>query len=114
MEERRVPGYPPYSRLANIVVSGADESAVRTGIQALADWSLETIRKLGADQVRLIGPAPCAIDRIRGRWRWHFLLRSMRAGALGTVLQALKEREGLSGTKGDLRFIIDRDPVTLL
>jgi hypothetical protein len=30
------------------------------------------------------------------------------------VLQALKEREGLSGTKGDLRFIIDRDPVTLL
>jgi primosomal protein N' (replication factor Y) len=114
MEERRVPGYPPYSRLANIVVSGADESAVRDGMRALADWTLDTIRQLAPGQVRLIGPAPCAIDRIRGRWRWHFLLRSARASALGTVLQALKEREGLSGTKGDLRFIIDRDPVTLL
>jgi len=114
MVERRGPAYPPYSRLANIVVSGADEAAVRAGIHTLAEWSLERIRQLAADQVRLIGPAPCAIDRIRGRWRWHFLLRSARAGALGAVLQALKEREGLSGTKGDLRFIIDRDPVTLL
>jgi primosomal protein N' (replication factor Y) len=114
LEERRAPDYPPFTRLANIVVSGTDEVGVEQAIEAVARWTIDAIRRLRAGDVRLTGPAPCPIDRIRGRWRWHFLLRSRTARPLGAVCHALQQEDPLPGRGGELRFIIDRDPVTLL
>ncbi len=62
--------------------------------------------------VHLLGPAPCAIDRIRDRWRWHILLRSPSARQLGQVCRALYREHGTGS--GAVRVIIDRDPVSLL
>ncbi len=114
LEERRGPQYPPFGRLANILVSGTDEAAVEGGITALVQWTREKIEAAGPESVRLSGPAPCPIDRIRGRWRWHFLLSTRRARALGDLCRALQQSAPLPGRAGDLRFVIDRDPVTLL
>ena len=62
----------------------------------------------------MTGPAPCPIDRIRGRWRWHFLLRSQRAEPLGRACHALHEDFPLRAGRADLRLAVDRDPVALL
>jgi primosomal protein N' (replication factor Y) (superfamily II helicase) len=62
----------------------------------------------------VIGPAPCPIDRIRGRWRWHFILRSPSAATLGRVARYLYTRYPLPSGKTDLRVTLDRDPVALL
>jgi len=59
-----------------------------------------------------VGPAPAPIERLHGRWRWHFLLRSPSAVALGTVARALAEE--FKAPAGDVRVAIDRDPVALL
>ena len=113
LEERRGPGYPPFTRMANVVVSGPTEERVVEGIDALAGWMVQAARRVGRGRVTLTGPAPCAIDRIRGRWRWHFLLRSADARALGAVLHELQRHES-GAVSGDVRVVIDRDPVTLL
>jgi primosomal protein N' (replication factor Y) len=113
LEERRTASYPPHARLANIVVSGTDEASVHAASESAAAW-LQTA--LGADRtvpVRLTGPAPCPIDRIRGRWRWHFLLTARSSKALGAACRHLLKYRPAHG-KADLRLIIDRDPVTLL
>jgi primosomal protein N' (replication factor Y) (superfamily II helicase) len=110
--ERRDPAYPPHARLANIVLSGPDELRVQEAIEQLAASAAAATRSLGAADVHLLGPAPCAIDRIRERWRWHFLLRSESARQLGAVCRALY-REHDTGTD-PIRIIIDRDPVALL
>ncbi|NIP58879.1 MAG: primosomal protein N', partial [Gemmatimonadetes bacterium] len=112
IEERREPAYPPHTRLANIVVSGTDELRVQEAAEHLASWTAQAVADLGAGSVGLLGPAPCAIDRIRDRWRWHFLLRSRSARRLGTVCRALYAEHG-SGS-GPVRITIDRDPVALL
>lgn len=112
LEERRGPCYPPHCRLINVVLSGTDEKAVHDAALAAADWTLSRIAR-DAPAVSLLGPAPCPIDRIRGRWRWHFLLRSPSAAALGVVGSALLTGYTVSGA-ADLRLILDRDPVTLL
>jgi primosomal protein N' (replication factor Y) (superfamily II helicase) len=114
LEERRGPAYPPFSRLANVVMSGPVEQTVVEGVDRLATWTAAAIRRVGRGRVALIGPAPCPIDRIRGRWRWHFLLRSADAHALGAVCHALQQHDPAGEGAGELRFIIDRDPVTLL
>ena len=61
---RREPLYPPFCRLVNIVVSGVEESATQEAAQAAADWLRGLLRSGQIDDVDLIGPAPCPIDRI--------------------------------------------------
>jgi primosomal protein N' (replication factor Y) len=112
LEERREPGYPPHTRLANIVVSGTEEMRVQEAAEGLARWTAGAVRRLGAGSVTMLGPAPCAIDRIRDRWRWHILLRSRAPRALGAVCRALYAEHGTGG--GATRVIVDRDPVALL
>ncbi len=112
LEDRAGPGYPPHRRLANLVVSGTRERAVVDHVEELADWMRGLVAEEGLDGIDLLGPAPCPIDRVRGRWRWHFLLKSDSAGPLGAVLRYLSERRGQPS--GSLRLEIDRDPESLL
>ncbi len=112
LDERREPPYPPHTRLANVVVSGTEELAVQQAAEEMARWTARTIRSLGTDGVALLGPAPCAIDRIRDRWRWHLLLRSPSPGQLGAVCTKMYREHGTGS--GPIRVTIDRDPVALL
>ncbi len=112
LEERYSPAYPPHIRLANIVLSGPNEMRVQAAAESALSWLeglLETRRIEGA---QLVGPAPCPIDRIRSRWRWHLLLKAQGRDTLGPVLRYLAERFTPSGA--GLRMEIDRDPVNLL
>jgi primosomal protein N' (replication factor Y) len=84
---------------------------VAEAAEALAEW-LEGLlegRKLG--RTDMLGPAPCPIDRLRGRWRWHLLLKSDDAGELGAVLRYLARRDPVPS---GIRLEIDRDPEHLL
>jgi primosomal protein N' (replication factor Y) len=109
--DREEPGYPPSRRLANVVISGQDESAVADTAVELAAWTRALIddRGIGLD---LVGPAPCPIDRVRERWRWHFLLKSDGPAELGAVLRYLATHRGQ--LPGKMRLEIDRDPEALL
>ena len=110
--DRRETGYPPHRRLANLVVSGRDESPVIDAAEALAEATRTLIRRHRLPGIDVIGPAPCPIDRLRKRWRWHFLLKAERAGTLGAVLRFLAEQRRQPGA--GLRLEIDRDPEALL
>jgi primosomal protein N' (replication factor Y) len=115
LAERVSPGYPPHARLANVVVSGTDEHAVQDAVQQTADWLLDQLAQHRAQHaITITGPAPCPIDRIRGRWRWHFLLRSTAPSAIGAACRLLQTRYDLKPGRAELRIIIDRDPVSLL
>lgn len=112
LADRAGPGYPPHRRLANLVVSGPGEEAVADTAGELASWTRDLLERHGVETIDVVGPAPCAIDRVRERWRWHFLLKSDAAGPLGVLLRAFDDRHGQPG--GDLRLEIDRDPDSLL
>lgn len=111
LEDRTGPGYPPARRLANVVVSGPGETEVADAAQALADWLEGLLADRGLRRTDLLGPAPCPIDRLRGRWRWHFLLKGDDAGELGAVLRYLARR---GPVPSGMRLEIDRDPESLL
>ncbi len=114
LEERRGPDYPPHCRMLNVVLSGLDQNLVHAAAEETAAWVRDALRGAGEARVRLTGPAPCPIDRIRGRWRWHLLLRSASPGAIGAIGRALAEAFDLRPGPARLRVILDRDPVSLL
>lgn len=111
LAERRSPPYPPLARLLNVVLSGTDERAVTDSAQHCASWLQSALPPQAP--VELIGPAPCAIDRVRGRWRWHLVVRSSAARAIGAAGRLL-QRYPLRPGRAELRLILDRDPVSLL
>ncbi|HEX2188221.1 MAG TPA: primosomal protein N' [Longimicrobiaceae bacterium] len=114
LESRVEPRYPPHCRLVNVVVSGLEETGTQEAAVRAAAWLDGLLRERKVEGVSIVGPAPCPIDRIRGRWRWHLLLRSESPRRLGEVARFFYERFGVPRGKLDLRVALDRDPVSLL
>lgn len=110
---RRSPVYPPFVSLANVVVSGTGEDETAAAAIAAAEWTQRLLARGSVRDVTLVGPAPCPIDRIKDRWRWHFLLKAASSATLTRVARYLAERYVLPRATG-LRLIVDRDPAALL
>jgi primosomal protein N' (replication factor Y) len=111
LQGREMPPYPPVVRLTNVVVSGPDHEVVSAEAARVAGWAREGARRAGLD-VTVVGPAPCPIERVKRRWRWHLYLRSADGAALSRVGRAVAERMRLTGR--DVRLVVDRDPVSML
>jgi primosomal protein N' (replication factor Y) len=77
--------YPPFDSLANIVVrSDKHEEALRyAGL--LGRW-FEQVRHEG---VRVMGPAPAPIVRLKKDYRFHFVLKAGSRERLNSVLRAM-------------------------
>jgi primosomal protein N' (replication factor Y) len=110
---RRSPAYPPFVRLANVIISGRDEGITSERAVATADWTRALLRKKGIKNVEVVGPAPCPIHRIKERWRWHFFLRTPRSSLLTQLVRFVAERAPAAKDPA-VRLIVDRDPVALL
>jgi len=102
---RRTFGYPPAARMALVRYQG--ESLPRT--RAACREAAEAAAPLPAG-VRLRGPAPCPLERLRGQWRWQILLSAPNRNVLRTVLERI---EAVSLPAG-VRRIVDVDPLSTL
>ncbi|MBL7200661.1 MAG: primosomal protein N' [Anaerolineae bacterium] len=69
-------GYPPFARLARLVYSDPDPAHCRQQARDLSQLLNDAIRRGSLEQVALIGPAPCFLVRLRGRWRWQIIVRA--------------------------------------
>ena len=90
------------------------ETLTQVNAERAAEWLAGLVRRRGLNEPELIGPAPCPIERIRDRWRWHLLLRAEDPRLLGRVTRFFAERFRLPAGKHDMRMTVDRDPVALL
>jgi primosomal protein N' (replication factor Y) len=98
--------YPPFGRLASLVVSGED----RHGAQSYA-WALARTAP-PADEVRVLGPADAPLALVRGRHRLRLLVKAPRGFDLSAYL-----REWLAAApkpKGDIKLDVDVDPQSFL
>ena len=106
LDERSELGYPPYGRLANILIRGEREDAVISAAHAVADTLKEA---LPSDHI-LLGPSAAVLARLQRVHRWHVLVKAPREADLpGAVAGALA---GLPRTEG-VTVVVDIDPVNL-
>lgn len=103
--ERRAASMPPFGRLAALIVSGRDESAVDATARALARSAPV------AEGVRVLGPAPAPLAMLRGRHRRRLLAHSPRSFALSGCV-----RDWLAATvlPASVRVQVDIDPQSFL
>ena len=101
------PAYPPHVGLARFVASHEDAARARQAGERVAAWLVRANRERLSSALTVLGPAPCPIERLKGRWRWHVLIKAAEPRAIGRVVRAL-------GARARGAVIIDRDPVSLL
>lgn len=112
MIQRKKFDYPPLGSVARIIIRGPQEDTTEAFAERMKD-SLESAReKLGAE-VRILGPAPPPIAKLRGKFRFHILLQSARSDALGETIR--RGTATMSApAKDDIQFVIDIDPMDML
>ena len=102
----RSPGnWPPYGRLAALIVSADTAEAADATARALGMAAPE------AEGVVVLGPAPAPLAVLRGRHRRRLLLKARRDVALQKLLRAWMAMVPISG---NVRVDIDVDPVSFL
>ena len=75
MRYRREHGNPPHSRLIRLVFSHLNAATAETRAQELADALTTARENADMSQVEILGPTPPYPSRLRGRYRWHIVLR---------------------------------------
>jgi primosomal protein N' (replication factor Y) len=101
--------YPPFGHVVRLVVRSLDERAAQAWAGHLADRLREAAAGLAG--VRVLGPAPAPITRLRERYRWHVQVH----GADGDVLRDLVRRATATArTPDEVAWIVDVDPVEML
>ena len=107
---RRELGYPPYRRLANLLVWGKREDEVRSAATQIALALNSAIISAGVSW-SVLGPSPCVLSRIKGECRWHILIKAMPDDDIGSlVAPILAKRRRRDGVK----VTVDVDPSNLL
>lgn len=129
LSHRTALGYPPAVHLIALLVSGTDESMVRdaattwvTRLTACASPSVvgqRTATKtplmaqpIGRpDRLTALGPVPSAVAKLRGRYRWQILVKSLeREVGLDAVRTTVKELERTYQRRA-IKFDVDVDPI---
>jgi primosomal protein N' (replication factor Y) (superfamily II helicase) len=98
--------YPPFGRLASLIISAGDRSSAESFARTLV-----SVAPLD-EQVQLLGPAEAPLAVIKGRYRFRLLVKSARGFDLSNYL-----RQWLAAApkpKGNLKLEVDVDPQSFL
>jgi len=123
--------YPPWGRLMRVIVSSPDQQDAFQGAAAAKAALTEFIRAVGSesaaddedsegetspvtDQATILGPAPASLERLRGRYRWHMLIKSPSSRIISHIAGRLAAWRDSQKQFADLRVAIDVDPYDML
>jgi primosomal protein N' (replication factor Y) len=103
--QRRPGHWPPFGRLAALIVSAADARLADETARALARTAPH------GDGIEVLGPAPAPFALLRGRHRRRLLVRTARDIAVQPILRDWLARTEISRLA---RVDVDVDPVSFM
>jgi primosomal protein N' (replication factor Y) (superfamily II helicase) len=106
IDARERTGFPPFGRLASLIVSGPDRPSAEGFARRLAGAAPLT------EAVRVLGPAEAPIAVIRGRHRFRLLAKAARSFDLSGYVRGWLA--GAPKAEAGVRLEVDVDPVSFL
>ena len=111
LPKRRILLYPPFVRMANVLVWGKDEPSVRTTAERLFTELEAQIRDFGGDGWSVLPASPCVLAKLRGVYRWHVVVKCLPGDDLSRVIAPLFRARV---PEADVNVAVDVDPNDLL
>lgn len=100
--------YPPFAKLARIIVQGKDELNVKSTMYSV----FSIIKKNCGPDIKILGPSLAVLQKIAMEYRYSLLIKSHSPAKLGYVLESIRKKN--LKTSKTLKVIIDVDPVNML
>ena len=111
LPKRKALGYPPYVRLANVLLWGQDEDAViKAGAELTAELE-RLVRDVAGEGWTVFPATPCVLAKLRNTFRYSILVKAPREADVAAVLLPLFRHR--KPTK-DVSVAVDVDPHSLL
>ena len=107
MDFRRQLLYPPFTHFIAILLRGRNEKEVS---KASAELS-ELLEERCPDTIKVLGPIPAPLPKIRGKFRYQLILKGSRPDELRALLK--ESLTCLHREKG-VEVVVDVDPVSML
>jgi len=85
MRQRAAGGMPPFSALTRILVSATEEKRLLAQVEHIT-----ALLDQGDFELLFSGPPP--LEKLKGRYRWHFLLRHPGTGANWRAIDGLRKK----------------------
>ncbi|MFC1667335.1 primosomal protein N' [Candidatus Omnitrophota bacterium] len=85
---------PPFSRMVSVMLRGRNEEKVLAVSESLRE---KLIKKDKSKKVEILGPAPSAVSRLKGMYRWNLFLKSDNIENIISLLKKVlkgRRREG--------------------
>ena len=100
-ESRRLLHYPPYGKLAAIIISGANQQQAAAVASAFGQTAPST------ENISVLGPAPAPMFMLRDKYRYRLMLKTTRNM---NIQQILREWLRMVNVPSSVRVEIDIDP----
>ena len=102
--------YPPFSSLARVVIRSESKAKAAQMSDQLADSIKHFAPQVGA-KIRVLGPAPATVEKLRGKYRFHILIT---AEASLVVQPIIREVQRSVKPVDGVQWIVDIDPQDML
>jgi len=113
MRLRRQLGFPPYRHLVNVMVDSTSQKNALQAIRKLAQIPTEAQKKSGKEGLTLMGPSAAPLAKIKGRYRFRFLLLASNTALLKTMGDEINDaHKKLRKTR--TRLMIDMDAFSMM
>ena len=113
---RKALSYPPFSRLAQLAISGRDKKETGRFAQSFGELLL---RLQASDpefvrHVEILGPIEAPLAKIDGNYRWQVLLKGLKTSPLHAFVNRLAYRHQDWFANRRIKVAVDMDPYFML
>jgi primosomal protein N' (replication factor Y) len=110
IRERESAGYPPFRRMANLMIECEDPEEAERAAAAIRRIALEQMDALGYRGLRLLGPAPATVRRVKKMYRWNLGLLSKSPKRLNTLSRVIRTTFESLPHHPRVKLKVDLDP----
>jgi primosomal protein N' (replication factor Y) len=108
--QRQKLNYPPFSKLLRIVASGAEQETLSPFL-SMVKIELDKYNEQNELKIQILGPSPAPLQKIKGMYRFHLLLKSTTITAINKILHGVCMR---LKWPANIKMIFDVDPYEML
>lgn len=104
-DSRRLLNYPPFGKLASIIISGANQKSVSSIASAFSRCAPYT------DNITVMGPAPAPLFLLRDKYRYRLLIKTTRKI---NIQRVLTEWLKMINIPSSVKVEVDIDPYSFM
>jgi primosomal protein N' (replication factor Y) (superfamily II helicase) len=109
LKHRQALKVPPFTHLARVILRGPRESELKAYSEKCGQILKSAAQELGLE-IRILGPAPCLVTRLKANFRYHLQLTSADLSALQQLWLNTASR---LASHPEIEYVVDVDPLNL-